>query len=356
MKSFSKRNPIPIGLASLAVIAVLLVLAYRTDSLPVIGSGPEYKAQFSEAAGLAAGDEVRIAGVKVGKVTKIALDQGHVLVTFRAKDADLGDATTASIQIKTLLGDKFLAVDPAGSQPLTSDDQIPLERTVAPYDVVVAFNQLSENVGQLDTTQLATSLRTLSETFKDTPKDVKTSLDGLSRLSVTIASRNDQLAHLLDNTDKATGLLSARNQDITAILGDGSKLLEELNHRQDAIRKLLDGTRELSKELRGLIDDNEDQIGHTLDELDRLTDMLQKHEDDIVKGVRRLGPFATVFTNALGSGHWFDNTVFGLLPEGLLPPTGIGTTNKVGKVEPLPPDVVAKLPQPLVSMLQGGGR
>jgi phospholipid/cholesterol/gamma-HCH transport system substrate-binding protein len=78
MKSFSKRNPIPIGLASLAVIAVLLLVAYRADSLPVIGKGPEYHAQFSEAAGLAVGDEVRIAGVKIGKVTKVALDKGHV--------------------------------------------------------------------------------------------------------------------------------------------------------------------------------------------------------------------------------------------------------------------------------------
>lgn len=353
MKSFSKRNPVPIGIAGIAVIVLLLVLAYRTDSLPVIGSGPEYKAQFSEAAGLAAGDEVRIAGVKVGKVTRVALDGGHVLVTFRAKDADLGDATTASIQIKTLLGDKFLALDPAGSRQLTSDDQIPLERTVAPYDVVVAFNQLSENVGRVDTDQLAAGLRTLSETFKDTPADVRTSLDGLSRLSVTIASRNDQLAHLLDNTDKASGLLAARNDDITAILGDGSKLLTELNYRKDAIRKLLDGTRELSKELRGLVDDNEGQIGHTLDELDRLTETLRKHEDDLVKGVRRLGPFATVFTNALGSGRWFDNTVFGLLPEGILP-TGAGVSNTVAGPAPVPNALPAV---PVPSLLpQGGGR
>lgn len=342
MKSFSKRNPIPIGLASLAVIALLLFLAYRTDSLPVIGKGPEYHAQFSEAAGLAAGDEVRIAGVKVGKVTKIGLDKGHVLVTFRAKDADLGDATTASIQIKTLLGDKFLALDPAGSQPLDPDDQIPLERTVAPYDVVQAFNQLSDNVGALDTTQLAASLRTLSETFKDTPKEVRASLDGLSRLSVTIASRNDQLAHLLDNTDKATGLLAARNADISAILGDGTKLLDELHAREDAIHKLLEGTKELSKQLKGLVKDNKDDIGHTLHELDRVTDLLREHEDDLVKGIRRLGPFATVFTNALGSGRWFDNTVFGLVPELALNASA-------------PPGPGAAVPQ-VPSLLSGGGR
>jgi phospholipid/cholesterol/gamma-HCH transport system substrate-binding protein len=323
MKSFQKQNPIVIGLVSLAVIAGLLTLAYRADSLPVIGLGPEYKAAFSEAAGLASGNEVRIAGVKVGKVTGVSLEGSHVLVTFRAKDADIGDTSSASIQIKTLLGEKYLAIDPSGAKPLDPDTEIPLERTVAPYDVVQAFNKLSDTVGQLDTNQLAASLKTLSDTFKDTPAEVKTSLEGLSRLSVTISSRNDQLAHLLDNTNKATGLLADRNDDIDSILSDGAKLLDELHAREDAITRLLDGTRRLSHELRGLIHDNEDQIGTTLDELDQLTDTLQRHEDDIAAGLRRLGPFATVFTNALGNGRWFDSFIDGLtslLPAVPTPP------------------------------------
>jgi len=324
MASFSSRNPIVIGLVSMAVIAVLLVLAYRVDSLPVVGLGPEYQAQFSEAAGLDSGNEVRIAGVKVGKVTNVSLEGSHVLVKFRAKNADIGDISSASIQIKTLLGEKYMSVDPAGDKPLDPGTPIPLERTVAPYDVVQAFNKLSDTVAELDTTQLANSLRTLSETFKDTPTEVKASLDGLSRLSVTISSRNDQLAHLLDNTNKATGLLADRNSDIDSILSDGSKLLDELHSREDAITRLLDGTRRLSEQLHGLIKDNEDQIGPTLNELDQLTDTLQRHEDDIVAGLRRLGPFATVFTNALGNGRWFDSYIAGLIPA--TPLSGAGPT------------------------------
>ena len=341
MASFSNRNPIVIGVVSLLVIFGLLVLVYRADSLPIVGSGPEYHAQFSEAAGLDTGNEVRIAGVKVGKVTGIALEGSHVLVTFRAKNADIGDQSTASIEIKTLLGEKYLSIDPAGDKPLESDSAIPLERTVAPYDVVQAFNQLSTTVGELDTNQLAASLRTLSDTFKDTPAEVKASLDGLSRLSVTISSRNDQLAHLLDNTNRAAGLLAQRNGDIDSILSDGTKLLDELHAREDAISRLLDGTRRLSHELRGLINDNEDHIGRTLDELDQLTDTLQRHEDDLVKGIRRIGPFATVFTNALGNGRWFDSFIDGLIPAN--PVTG-GTTGL-----PLP------LPLPTLSTPGGGG-
>ena len=313
--AFSSRNPITVGVVSLAVITGLLVLVYRLDSLPFIGTGPRYQAEFSEAAGLHPGNEVRVAGVKVGTVTEVSLAGTHVVVSFRAKGADIGDASSASIQIKTLLGEKYLAIDPAGDKPLDPDTPIPLERTVAPYDVVQAFNQLSSTVDQLDTTQLQRGLLTLSQTFKDTPAEVKASLAGLSRLSVTIASRNDQLAHLLDNTTKATGLLAERNSDLDAILSDGTELLDELHAREQAIGQLLDGTRRLSAQVHGLIENNQDQIGPSLDGLDQLTDTLQRHQNDIVAATRRLGAFATLAGNSLGNGHWIDGYIAGLLPE-----------------------------------------
>ncbi|MBV9314812.1 MAG: MCE family protein [Pseudonocardia sp.] len=320
MTPFRQRNPIIIGVVSLLAIAGLLFVAYRADSLPVIGAGKEYSAVFSESAGLRAGDEVLIAGVKVGKVTGVKLHNVAVLVTFRAKGADIGDRSSASIQIKTLLGSKFLAIDPAGEHELSADTPIPLERTAAPYDVVEAFNALTNQVDQLDTTALANGLRTIATTFRDTPDAVRTSLDGLSRLSVTIASRNDQIAHLLNNTNKVSGVLAARNGDITAILSDGSKLLEELRAREDAISRLLDGTRRLSEQLRGLVRDNQGQIGPTLRELDRLTDTLQRNQENLVAGIRRLGPFITLFNNTLGNGRWFDSYLDGLLPQ----PIGAG--------------------------------
>lgn len=312
MVTFQKQNPLIIGGISVAVIVAFLLVAFNTDRLPVIGSGPEYQADFAETAGLLPGNEVRIAGVRVGKVTSVTLQGAHVKVLFRAKDVNIGDQSSASIQIKTLLGNKYLAIDPAGDKPLTGP--IPLERTVAPYDVVQAFQNLSTTVQDLNTDQLAASLKTLSQTFENSPEEVRGSLDGLSRLSVTIASRNDKIEHLLGNTAKTTNLLAARNEDIDRILGDGTQLLDELRHREDAISRLLDGVRRLSHQLHGLIKDNEGQIGHTLRELDQITDLLQKHRDELGQGIRKLGPFVTVFANSLGSGRWFDSYIDGLIP------------------------------------------
>ncbi|HEY1969138.1 MAG TPA: MCE family protein [Pseudonocardia sp.] len=329
MVTFQKKNPILIGGISVAVITLFLLVAFNTDRLPGIGSGPQYQAEFAETAGLVPGNEVRIAGVRVGKVTSVALQGSHVEVLFRAKNADIGDQSSASIQIKTLLGNKYLAIDPAGDKPLTGP--IPLERTVAPFDVVQAFQNLSTTVQDLNTDQLAASLTTLSQTFQNTPDEVRGSLEGLSRLSVTIASRNDKIEHLLGNTAKTTNLLAARNEDIDRILADGTQLLDELRYRENATSRLLDGVRRLSSQLHGLIKDNDGQIGHTLRQLDQFTDLLQKHRDDLGQGIRQLGPFVTVFANSLGSGRWFDSYIDGLIP---LPVPGAASTNAASPTVP----------------------
>src|ERR1700709_2456105 len=100
---FRERNPVIIGAVSLAVMAAFILAAFKADSLPVIGGGDTYYAAFSEAGGLKANDEVRIAGVRVGKVESVALDGDHVKVTFRIKgDSGFGKDTNAAIKVKTL--------------------------------------------------------------------------------------------------------------------------------------------------------------------------------------------------------------------------------------------------------------
>src|SRR6476661_5973243 len=142
---FRERNPVIIGAISLAVIALLILGAFRAQDLPLIGGGDTYYAAFSESGGLKANDEVRIAGVRVGKVEDVALDGDHVKVTFRIDSAaDFGTDTRAAIKVKTLLGAMFLSLEPAGSGQLAQGSEIPVSRTSSPYNVVDAFSGLAE--------------------------------------------------------------------------------------------------------------------------------------------------------------------------------------------------------------------
>ncbi|MBM4480447.1 MCE family protein [Rhodococcus hoagii] len=67
------------------MVLLATMSAFFLDSLPIVGAGNRYTAEFTEAAGLKPGNEVRVAGVKVGKVSDVALDGDRVRVTFQTK-------------------------------------------------------------------------------------------------------------------------------------------------------------------------------------------------------------------------------------------------------------------------------
>jgi phospholipid/cholesterol/gamma-HCH transport system substrate-binding protein len=313
-KPFRDRNPVPIGAVSLAVIAALVFLAFNAQSLPLIGGGTVYKAQFSEAAGLKPDDPVRVAGVKVGKVESLALEDGAVTVAFRVKDAFVGDRSEAAIKIETVLGAKYMALVPRGSQPLDPDDRIPVARTASPYDVVQAFADLSSTVQDIDTKQLASSFEVLSQTFSETPEEVRTSLQGLARLSDTIASRDAQLRELLSSTRKVTQVLADRNGEFTQLILDSNTLLTEVQKRRELIDSILTSTQDLAKQLSGLVADNRKTLTPALQQLSRVTDILSRNRAALAQTVEKLAPFVRVFANTLGNGRWFDSFVNDLIP------------------------------------------
>ncbi|MFI9628490.1 MCE family protein [Streptomyces sp. NPDC052042] len=331
LKPVRERDPVAVGVVGLLVLALLGFAAYRADSLPFVGGGATYSADFTESAGLTEGDEVRIAGVKVGKVTGVALDGAAVKVTFRVKNAWIGDSSTVGIAIKTLLGEKYLAVDPLGDAPQDPHERITTSRTTSPYDVTQAFDGLGETIGEIDTRQLARSFETISATFKNSPPNVKSAANGLSALSRTVSERDAELATLLRSSKRLTKTLADKKSSFETLLEDGNLLLGEIRARRDSIHLLLTGTRDLGTQLTGLVADNKKQLGPTLDALGRVTAVLQKNRKSLDKALALAGSYNRLVGNTLGNGRWIDNYVCGVVPKNYLPP---GTPPATGCMPP----------------------
>ncbi|MFF2507116.1 MCE family protein [Streptomyces sp. NPDC058067] len=320
---FRERNPVVIGAVGLSVLALLAVAAFNADSLPLIGDGETYSAAFSEAGGLKPGDQVTIAGVKVGKVENVDLDGDHVKVTFKVKgDPAFGTRTGAAIRVRTILGAKYLALRPEGPGQLKPGSEIPLRRTTPAYDVVQAFSDLTTTTEKVDTDRLATALDTLSTTFQDSPAEVRASIKGLSKISRTVASRDQALGELLDHANGVTGVLAEHSKDFSALVKDGDKLFKEISRRRQAIHKLLKSSVTLGIELSGLVDDNDKEIGPALRGLNRVVRMLERNQASLDRSVKLLAPYVRVFGNTLGNGRWFDSYVQNLVAAPVVPRTG----------------------------------
>lgn len=323
LKPFRERNPVVVGAVGLTVLALLTVAAFNADSLPLIGDGRTYSAAFSEAGGLKPGDEVRIAGVKVGKVEGVDLEGDHVKVTFKVKgDPEMGTTTGASIRVKTILGAKYLALHPKGPGRLKPGREIPLGRTVSAYDVVQAFSDLTTTTEEVDTQQLAKALDTISTTFQDSPEEVRASIQGLSRISRTVASRDEALRGLLQHANGVTGVLADHTKDVSALVKDGDELFKEISRRRAAIHTLLKSSALLGIELSGLVEDNRKEIGPALSNLNTFVRMLERNQASLDRSVKLLAPYIRVFTNTLGNGRWFDSYVQNLVAAPVVPRTG----------------------------------
>jgi phospholipid/cholesterol/gamma-HCH transport system substrate-binding protein len=314
-KPFRERNPVVIGAISISVIVLMLLAAFRAQDLPLIGGGDRYTAAFTEAGGLKPEDEVRIAGVRVGKVESIELDGDHVQVTFRVKtDSSFGTETGAAIKVKTVLGAMYLALEPAGSGQLEEGDEIPVERTSSPFDVVEAFSGLAETAQEIDTDQLAAGLTTLADLTRNTPEEFRGALAGVSALSANIAAKNDRINTLLTNLERVTSVLSDRDQDIIKLMQDSDVLFQALVARRDAVHDLLVATSTLSTELTALVRDTREDLKPALTQLESVVAVLNKNEDNIDNSLRLMAPFYRVFTNTLGTGPWFDTYIQNMPP------------------------------------------
>jgi len=110
-------------LVGIFVVAGLIALGYlsiKLGKLEVIGTkGYDVVAEFSDVGGLKTGSSVEIAGVDVGRVTDISLKDYQALVRIRmSPGVKLQDDTIASIKTKGLIGEKFVALTPGGSDKM----------------------------------------------------------------------------------------------------------------------------------------------------------------------------------------------------------------------------------------------
>ncbi len=319
MKPFRERNPIVVGAVGLAVLAGVVFAAFHAGDLPLIGGGTAYSAAFRDASGLTAGNEVRIAGVKVGKVTDVSLARAstapYVRVTFQVDSGGvrLGRDTEATIRIKTVLGQKYLSLAPAGSGELKPGQEIGLAHTASPFDVVQAVTGLAGTLDEIDTTQLARAFTVLSQTFADTPATVHASLTGLARVSQAVAGRDAELRALLGRAHDVTGVLAQRDDQFRKLVTDANLLLDEVSRRRDAIHDLLVSTNDLATQLSGVVADNRAQLQPTLRRLHDVVDLLQRDRVKLEQTLAAMAPFVRAFANVVGNGRWFDSYVSGLL-------------------------------------------
>ncbi|MGE2729941.1 MCE family protein [Mycolicibacterium vaccae] len=319
MKMFEERNPYLVAAAGVAIVVVGVVAATQYRHLPFVHNTAQHSAYFAEAGGIAVGSDVQVLGYQAGQVTSIKLDGPQVLVTFDVdRSFGLGDRSEAAIKTKSVLGTKMLELTPRGSGELRGP--IPLARTTSPYQLPDALGDLASTISGLDTIQLSDSLTALSETFAETPPDLRVAVAGVARLSRTLNDRDAQLRQLLANAEKATTVLALRSEAIAGLVRNGNALLAELQRETAALDSISGNVSRLSRELSGFVAEQKDHLRPALEKVNGVLTIVDDRKEKVQESLKLLNAYMLSLGESVSSGPFFKAYLGNLLPGQFIQP------------------------------------
>ncbi|ORB32595.1 MCE family protein [Mycolicibacterium parafortuitum] len=304
----------PHGKLRLGVLTVLVIAAVLGGALGLgkLGVGrATYRADFLQAAGLTPGDQVTVAGVRVGAVRAMRLEGDHVVVTMDIDNGvRLGADTRAAIKLTTLLGARYVDVQPAGGGELDGH-RIPLAHTEVPYDLQTALQDATTTFEAVDARKIAQSMTTMAEQLRGAPEILPRALGNIEDVSAVIAARRDQISDMLTSSQKVTQLLGRQQSSLGLLITRGHDVLGELAARRQLIVRMIDATTALVNQLRPILVDDRTQIDDLLANLDRMLAAVGDN-DAVLRSTLQMMPVPLRnFTNATGNGNEFDFTSSG---------------------------------------------
>ncbi len=305
-----------IGVVGVVALALATFLVLNLDVVTRFWAAEPYEADFTHASGLQADDPVEISGMQVGTVDQVRINGTHVTVEFHTGDVRLGDRTRVAIKTSSAVGERYLAIYPAGSGQLS---RVPMSRTSVPYDLTAALADVTTDTAELDVDQLAEALDAVSGTLAETPDSFRDALTGVHKFAKVVADRDEALGRLLADTSDVSDLLADRSTTIAALMDDGNDVLDELHDRRATIHTLLVSTRELSSQLTAALRENRAELSPALDQLDRVAAVLNRHEKSLNFLIDHLGGYARNLGEAVGGGPFFYGYVANLVPTNLIP-------------------------------------
>jgi len=300
------------GIFGVALVTALVLVSFSYTAVPFWPQGKNYVAYFTDASGIAPGSDVQISGIKVGKVGSVSLAGANARVDFTVdRKLRIGDQSLAAIRTETVLGEKALAITPAGSGAVTV---IPVGRTTTPYTLNTALQDLGGNAAALDKPQLEKALGVLTDSLQEATPHLRGALDGIAALSRSLNARDAALGELLTRAHSVTGVLSERADQVTALVNDGNQLFAALDRRRQALSTLIAGIDDVSTQLSGFVTDNQAEFGPAMSTLNLVLDNMVERKEHISEALRRLPGYATALGEVVGSGPGFQINLYGLPP------------------------------------------
>ena len=291
-----------------AASITLLVLLVNTMHNGVNGKTTEYHALFTDVSGLRVGDDVKVAGVRVGRVDSIDVHGENAEVTFvLAADQPLLDNTRLVMRYQNLVGQRYLAmVQPArhGAR-LHPDAVVPATLTDPGFDLTAllnGFRPLFEVLQPGDVNKLATSL---VQVLQGEGGTIESLLQQTTGLTTFVADRDQVIGQVLTNLTPVLDNLSGHDRELTQTITALKQLMTGLAQDRRSIGTSIDSVSQLIGSTSSLLDDSRRPLVGSVKQLRTVAAMLAASRSRLVNA---LEAYRVAF-GSLGRATSYENAV-----------------------------------------------
>lgn len=267
------RSPVTWGFGAMVFATVVaLLVAYVYYNTP--GTSKVVSFYTDDANSIRTGDEVRMAGIKVGTVTDLKLEPSQVLVTAKIDDdAFVGDQSQVDVRMLTVVGGYYVNLASMGTTALGAR-AIPLTRVTMPYSLVRALTDTTKITDNVNTRPVNESLNQIAQGLTGTNVQViSTVIDAGNTLMSTVERQRGQVTNILNLTDEYISALSNYRDKFAQLVRKVSILTQTLVIYNKGFSATLQGLGDVGLALKPIGDF---YVGHELEFVERVRQFLDR--------------------------------------------------------------------------------
>ena len=245
------------------LLVFIVVTSMATGVLIVLignlnfASTRDYKAVFTNATGVVKGDDIRVAGVKVGTVKDVEItERTRALVSFTVADAtQVNGGTFATIRYRNLVGQRYISLtqEVGDSTRLPEGATIPVDRTMPALDLTVLFNGFKPLFQALSPADINKLSYEIVQVFQGEGGTLEGLLQHTASVTGTLADRDEVIGDLIENLNQVLVHIGDRDEQLSRLIASFRQLVGGLKDDRQAILGALDDVSTLSVETASLL-------------------------------------------------------------------------------------------------------
>ncbi|MCA1227173.1 MCE family protein [Saccharopolyspora sp. 6M] len=319
------------------VTGLLTGLLAMTIAASDVGSTTGYAAEFDDASGLGEGDEVRIAGVRVGQVTSLeVIDGRRALARFQVDAARrLPADAIATVKYRNLAGQRYLALDAAldpGEAVLPADAVLPVAQTRPALNLTALFNGFQPLLRALEPGDVNRLSGELVQVLQGEGGTVQSILAHTASLTGTLAEKDQVIGQVIDNLNAVLAQVGARGPELAGLVDALQRLVSGFAAQREPVGDAVAALDELTGTTAGLLRDVRPPLREDVAALGDLSANLNAGLPQLEHDLRTLPGRLDSLTRTVSYGSWFNFYLCRLTGT-----VGISGLDVRAQVLPLPP-------------------